>query len=305
MSTQEQFLSQRQRYQAISLPESFSDEQMVKDWTLSENDREAISKYRKMFRLHLAIQICAMRLYGRFLNQVHDLSPQTVNYLAQQLDLPPSLEVQIPAREATYLEHRQNVLNHLGFNRFDEAAQEQLENWLEQKARLGLLPDDLFQQAEYHLLAQRILLPGPSVLERLIIHICATVHQELFEALSQELSPELRTSIDQLLKVSEGEQRSYFHQLKAYPPAATISSLQSYLDRYKTVAETGIDSFEGRMLTPAFLDPHMLRHACVFYLASKGHDTRAIQAYLGHKNIQHTVRYTELAPSRFKDFWVD
>lgn len=51
--------------------------------------------------------------------------------------------------------------------------------------------------------------------------------------------------------------------------------------------------------------PHMLRHACGFYLASKGYDTRAIQAYLGHKNIQHTVRYTELSPGRFKDFWND
>lgn len=51
--------------------------------------------------------------------------------------------------------------------------------------------------------------------------------------------------------------------------------------------------------------PHMLRHATGYYLASKGHDTRAIQAYLGHKNIQHTVRYTELTPDRFKDFWKD
>lgn len=49
--------------------------------------------------------------------------------------------------------------------------------------------------------------------------------------------------------------------------------------------------------------PHMLRHACGFALAAKGHDTRALQAYLGHKNIQHTVLYTELAPGRFKDFW--
>jgi hypothetical protein len=49
--------------------------------------------------------------------------------------------------------------------------------------------------------------------------------------------------------------------------------------------------------------PHMLRHACGFALADKGHDTRALQAYLGHKNIQHTVRYTELSPDRFKDFW--
>lgn len=48
---------------------------------------------------------------------------------------------------------------------------------------------------------------------------------------------------------------------------------------------------------------HMLRHACGFALANKGHDTRALQAYLGHKNIQHTVKYTELSPDRFRDFW--
>jgi integrase len=49
--------------------------------------------------------------------------------------------------------------------------------------------------------------------------------------------------------------------------------------------------------------PHMLRHACGYALANAGHDTRSLQAYLGHKNIQHTVRYTELSPARFKDFW--
>ena len=48
---------------------------------------------------------------------------------------------------------------------------------------------------------------------------------------------------------------------------------------------------------------HMLHHACGFALANKGHDTRALQAYLGHKNIQHTVRYIELSPDRFRDFW--
>jgi type 1 fimbriae regulatory protein FimB/type 1 fimbriae regulatory protein FimE len=42
--------------------------------------------------------------------------------------------------------------------------------------------------------------------------------------------------------------------------------------------------------------PHMLRHGCGYRPTSAGHDTRAIQAWLGHQNIQHTVRYTELAP---------
>src|SRR5262245_36447626 len=46
-----------------------------------------------------------------------------------------------------------------------------------------------------------------------------------------------------------------------------------------------------------------LRHGCGYALANAGHDTRALQTWLGHKNIQHTVRYTELSPHRLKDFW--
>ena len=62
----------------------------------------------------------------------------------------------------------------------------------------------------------------------------------------------------------------------------------------------------GKAAKMAFgVHPHMLRHACGFKLANDGVDTRALQAYLGHKSIQHTVRYTELAPTRFKGFWRD
>jgi type 1 fimbriae regulatory protein FimB/type 1 fimbriae regulatory protein FimE len=50
---------------------------------------------------------------------------------------------------------------------------------------------------------------------------------------------------------------------------------------------------------------HMLRHSCGYKLANDGHDTRSIQDYLGHRSIQHTVRYTELSPTRFRDFWRD
>ena len=51
------------------------------------------------------------------------------------------------------------------------------------------------------------------------------------------------------------------------------------------------------------IHPHMLRHSCGYYLASRGYDTRLIQDYLGHKNIQHTVKYTQLAPGRFDGLW--
>jgi integrase len=78
-------------------------------------------------------------------------------------------------------------------------------------------------------------------------------------------------------------------------------------ERGAPFATAGFAKMVERAGTAAGFDfkahPHMLRHACGFALANAGHDTRALQAYLGHRNIQHTVRYTELAPDRFKDFW--
>jgi site-specific recombinase XerD len=72
----------------------------------------------------------------------------------------------------------------------------------------------------------------------------------------------------------------------------SVSGVQRLIERAGAAAGLGF---------PAH--PHMLRHACGFALANAGHDTRSLQAYLGHKSIQHTVRYTELAPDRFKSFW--
>ena len=56
---------------------------------------------------------------------------------------------------------------------------------------------------------------------------------------------------------------------------------------------------------PFGVHPHMIRHACGYKLANDGIDTRAIQLYMGHKNIQNTVGYTQLSADRFKDFWKD
>ena len=68
----------------------------------------------------------------------------------------------------------------------------------------------------------------------------------------------------------------------------------------KLVARAGV---KAKIAFP--VHPHMLRHACGFKLANDGQDTRAIQAYLGHANIAHTARYTELSPTRFRNFWRD
>ena len=68
----------------------------------------------------------------------------------------------------------------------------------------------------------------------------------------------------------------------------------------KMVARAGIAVKLGMPI-----HPHILRHSTGFKLANDDHDTRSIQYYMGHKNIQHTVRYAEISPLRFREFWQD
>jgi type 1 fimbriae regulatory protein FimB/type 1 fimbriae regulatory protein FimE len=80
-------------------------------------------------------------------------------------------------------------------------------------------------------------------------------------------------------------------------------------ERDAPMSPAGFRKMVARLGEAAHLDfpahPHMLRHACGYKLANDGRDTRSLQLYLGHKNIQHTVRYTQLDAGRFKGFWQD
>ena len=96
------------------------------------------------------------------------------------------------------------------------------------------------------------------------------------------------------LRALKREAKSPFIFVSERGAPFSVAGLQKLIER------AGI---EARM--PFKVHPHMLRHATGFALANKGTDTRTLQAYLGHRSIQSTVRYTELAPGRFKNIWRD
>ena len=87
--------------------------------------------------------------------------------------------------------------------------------------------------------------------------------------------------------------------------SAGMSSRRSGVAQLLKSFHTLIMRLGERASMPFPIHPHMLRHGCGYALANAGNDTQSIQAWMGHKNIQHTVRYTELAPDRFKGFWRD
>ncbi len=102
--------------------------------------------------------------------------------------------------------------------------------------------------------------------------------------------PELR-ALRELQRQYPGSPYLFVSELKGPMTTATVRKL---------MARAGV-----RARLPFPVHPHMLRHATGYKLANDGQDTRAIQHYLGHRNITHTVRYTEMAPGRFKSFWRD
>ncbi len=91
----------------------------------------------------------------------------------------------------------------------------------------------------------------------------------------------------------DGEQSPFVFVSERGAPL-TAPGFSRMVERAATAAGLGIKAHA-----------HMLRHACGYKLANDGIDTRSLQAYLGHRNIQSTTRYTALAPDRFKDFWRD
>jgi integrase len=94
------------------------------------------------------------------------------------------------------------------------------------------------------------------------------------------------------LRALKREAKSPFIFVSERGAPFTVSGLQKMVER------AGIEA-----KLPFKVHPHMLRHATGYALANKGTDTRTLQAYLGHRSIQSTVRYTELAPGRFKNLW--
>ena len=94
--------------------------------------------------------------------------------------------------------------------------------------------------------------------------------------------------------------------LRASHPRSTYVFISERGGRLTAATVRKIVARSGRIAKLDFpVHPHMLRHATGYYLANNGVDTRTIQAYLGHRNIMHTVRYTQLAADRFRALWRD
>jgi TnpA family transposase len=244
----------RRRTPSLMLPEDPSPEELAQFWTLSARDRAEVMRCQgEANRRRFAVQLCALRTYGRFLPETIPAPATITNYLARQLELPLVLFGDVPVRFATETNHRQRIRTYLGWDLFDEEARTRVTQWLTQRATDDLLPHDLVIRAEDLLRSWRIVVPARSTLEELVASVTARAQDDVYSRIVTGLSSALRQALDELLHVPADERHSRLFQLKEYPPEASNAVILRYIERYHFLRDLGVGAIDLYGISPPMI----------------------------------------------------
>ena len=240
----------------FALPLDPSDDELARDWSLSEEDLAEVERCRgDANRLRFAVQLCHLRVYGRFLDSYGEVSVKIVNYLARRLFLTPVLFLPETDRPATETAYRFRLQQYLGFSDFDSAVEEILSEWIRNRAVEGISSGEILKRAETLLKSWKIVLPAPAVLEKLIARELAEMNVSVFTQISRLLPENFGKELDRLLETGVNAPRSLLFYLKEYPPAAKTKSILDYLKRYHLVR-----SFVAGNIDLTEINPGLVRH---------------------------------------------
>ena len=221
-----------------------TDVQLDRYFHLDDADRRLLRARRGDHnRLGFAVQLGTVRFLGTFLANPIEVPPNVVDYLAQQLEvadtssLPTYLE-----REETRWGHTALIKRHYGYQDFTaQPAHWRFIRWLYARAWVGTEgPSVLFDIATTQLLEQKTLLPGVSVLERLVATVRERVSQRGWKVLSRLPTAEQCQRLDAILKVNEDARQTVLDQLRRSPTRHSAPALVAALHRLKQIRAIGV-----------------------------------------------------------------
>ena len=230
-----------------------SENEIIRDWSLSKDDLAIVLKINKQHRLWLGIQICSLRLFGQFLNKPNQLASEIIVYICKQISIPIVVTVEMPQRDATKSQHKKLIFEYLGFSKFDDSI-ELFKSWVQSKVEEGIiLTDKILLQAESFLIKNRIAVPTLYRLRREINSICHNKQEEIYNSIYQELPQDIIDTFNDALLVIDGQKDSWFQKFKEYPGTASITLLKDYLQRYKKISEVDLSKVELDEITQEFV----------------------------------------------------
>ena len=227
--------------------------QLARYFYLDDADRDAIAIHRGDHnRLGFAVQLCTARFLGIFLEDLSETPPGVVSFLGRQLGIEgPGCFVYYCSSEQRW-EHAAEIRRHCGFRQFsDPSAQFRFNRWLYALCWTGTdRPGVLFDRATAWLVAQKVLLPGVTVLERQVARVRSRVQERVWSSLTRGISPETKDKLEALLATPQGGHHSILDRLRKGPFRRSAPELVRALRRIEEIRALSIDVTVSHRVPP-------------------------------------------------------
>ncbi len=230
-----------------------SAEQLAKYFHLDADDKELIAIRRgDQNRLGFAVQLCTLRFLGTFLSNAVDVPAGVTQYLARQLGLDPVCLARYGDRDPTPREHAAEIRKRFGYSDFnDQPGHFRLVRWLYTRAWLtNQRPSLLFDLATAWLVEHKVLLPGVTVLARLVAQVRERAASRLWKKLDSLLAAEQRAQLKALLEVPDGARQSTLDRLRRSPTRSSAAGLLGALERLCELRAIGVYAIDLGRIPP-------------------------------------------------------
>ena len=243
-------------------------DQLARFFYLDDADHALVARRREdHIRLGFALQLGTVRFLGTFLTDPTDVPPSVVSYMSPQLQIEdPSCLPRYLARRVTHHEHAQDITRRYGYRDFHAPREVfRLVRWLYTRAWLSAeRPSVLFDLATARLVEHKVLLPGVTVLERLVASIRDRAATRLWQRLAQLPNADQQAKLEALVQVPDGARLSPLDRLRRAPTRVSGPALVAALQRLEDIRATGVST-----LSVAHLPPNRLRDLARYAAAAR------------------------------------
>ncbi|WP_206680757.1 DUF4158 domain-containing protein [Hymenobacter polaris] len=237
-------------------------EQLTHYFYLSSADVQFLAQRRRAAnKLGCAVQLGTLRFLGTFLPEPTQVPAVVVQTLATQLSVDPAELAGYRKRPNTWHEHQPRILAYLGYQPYDARQSFRLTRWLYAQVLTSTVrPSVLVDLATAHLVAQRVVLPGVTVLARLIARVRERTGRHLYRQLHARLTGPQRTALAARLTVPAGERLTQLELLRTSPTRVSAPALVAALHRVEQIRALGVGTIPVADLPEARL-ARLARHA--------------------------------------------